>query len=330
MRAKKSMTIYQYKKPKIALIGAGNIGGTLAHLILLKQLGDVVLFDVKEDMPQGKQLDLMHAAAIDRLDTHIKGTNDYQDIKDADFVIVTAGSPRKPGMSRDDLLLINAEVIKSVGQAIKDYCPNAFIICITNPLDAMVYLLHKYSGVPSHKIIGMAGVLDTARFKYFLADHFKASLKNIDAFVLGGHGDTMVPLTGLSYVNGLSLDAHVKIGNISQEALDSIVHRTRFAGGEIVNLLKVGSAFYAPAASAVEMMEAVLFDKKQVVSAAAYIQDGYGVTKPMFLGLPIVLGHHGVEKILQLPLNEKEKDNMNISVKAVLDVLADLERLGFI
>jgi malate dehydrogenase len=319
-----------YKKPKIVLIGAGNIGGTIAHLALLKQLGNIVLFDVKEGLPQGKALDLLQAAAIDNIDINIKGTNDFGDISDADIVIVTAGSPRKPGMSRDDLLNINALVMNDVGIAIKTYCPRAFVICVTNPLDAMVYLLQQKAELADHQIVGMAGVLDAARFKYFLAEHFNTSLKNIDAFVLGGHGDTMVPLVELSTVHGMNLKQHVARGTLTEEQLSALVQRTRMGGGEIVNLLKVGSAYYAPAVSALHMAEAVLYNKHLLVSAASKIQTAYGVPRPMFLGVPTVLGAVGVERILELPLSQEEHNNLQISIKSVAEMISDLERLKFI
>ncbi|NBV28380.1 malate dehydrogenase, partial [bacterium] len=313
------MRFLAQKKHKIALIGAGNIGGTLAHLCLLKDLGDIVLFDVKEGLPQGKALDLMQSAALDNIDCSILGTNDYKYIEGANIVIVTAGSPRKPGMTRDDLLNINATVMNEVGEAIKTYCPTAFVICVTNPLDAMVYLLQHSSGLPDNQIIGMAGVLDSSRFRFFLADHFKVSLKNVDAFVLGGHGDSMVPLTQLSHVNGVSLEEHVLQGTLEANDLAALIQRTRMGGGEIVNLLKVGSAFYAPAASAICMAEAVLFDQHLLVSAASKLYASYGVKRPMFLGVPTVLSGLGVEKIIELPLTKEEQENLNISIKAVED-----------
>jgi malate dehydrogenase len=319
------------KIPKIALIGGGNIGGTLALLCMQRRLGHVVLFDILEGFAKGKALDLMQAAAIDGIDTSIIGTSDYEDIQGSDVVIVTAGSPRKPGMSRDDLLSVNANVMKAVGEAIKKYCPNAFVICVTNPIDAMVYLLQQAAGLEDHRIVGMAGVLDSSRFRYFLADHFKTSVENVEAMVLGGHGDTMVPLTAMSRVDGLSLDEHVTRGTLSQDSLDALVTRARLGGGEIINLLKVGSAFYAPAASALSMAEAVIYDKQQLLPAASKVVVGfYGVPQPMFLGVPTILGKRGVEEILQLPLNEKELKNLQVSINAVVDQINDLKRLNFV
>ena len=316
------------RKPKISLIGGGNIGGTLALLCMQRQLGDIVIFDILDGFAQGKALDLMQASTIDNIDTSVIGTTEYQDIEGSDIVIVTAGSPRRPGMTRDDLLCINAKVMHDVGEAIKKYCPKAFVICVTNPLDAMVSLLQSISGLPDHRIVGMAGVLDSARFKYFLSDHFKTSVRNVDAIVLGGHGDTMVPLTGLSRVCGLSLDEHIKRGSLTKQDLDLLIKRTRLGGGEIVNLLKVGSAFYTPAASAVLMAEAVLFDKHLLVSAACKVSKIYGVSKPLFLGVPVILSRRGVEKIVEVPLATNEMENLRMSIKAVEDQLLDLDRLN--
>jgi len=306
---------------KIALIGAGNIGGTLAHLILLKKLGDVVLFDIAEGVAEGKALDLSQCCPIESRDIKIVGTQRYQEIEKADVVIVTAGVPRKPGMSRDDLLEINAKVIKSVGEGIKTYCPNAFVICVTNPLDAIVRLLQKFSGVSDQKIVGMAGVLDSARFRTFLAWEFGVSVSDVQAFVLGGHGDAMVPLTNMSTVAGISLDEWVKSKTFSQERLDAIIKRTRNGGGEIVQLLKQGSAFYAPASSALQMAESFLLDQKRVLPAAAKLKAGqYGVKEPLFIGVPVKIGAKGVEEIIEVKLSEKEKANLEVSINTVVEL----------
>ncbi len=316
-------------RKKIALIGAGNIGGTLAHLALLKQLGDVVLFDIAEGMPQGKALDLAQCAPVEGFDAQVIGTNDYADIKDADVVIVTAGVARKPGMSRDDLLSINAKVMKSVGEGIQQNCPNAFVICITNPLDIMVRLLQDFSGLPDHKIVGMAGVLDSSRFRTFLAWEFGVSVNQVQAYVMGGHGDTMVPLTVMSNIAGESLDALVAKGVITQARLDEIVDRTRKGGGEIVGLLKTGSAFYAPATSAIQMAEAYLRDKQAVLPCAAKLRVGeYGVDEPLFVGVPAKLGANGVEAVIEVPLNEAERTNLNRSIDAVKELNAAADQLG--
>ncbi|MFO7309133.1 MAG: malate dehydrogenase [Pseudomonadota bacterium] len=303
-------------RKKIALIGAGQIGGTLAHLVGLKELGDVVLFDIAEGIPQGKGLDLAESSPVDGFDAAYKGTQSYADIEGADVIIVTAGVPRKPGMSRDDLLGINLKVMEAVGQGIKQYAPNAFVICITNPLDAMVWALQKASGLPKNKIVGMAGVLDSARFRYFLAEEFKVSVEDVTAFVLGGHGDDMVPLVRYSTVAGIPLPDLVKMGWTTQEKVDAIVERTRKGGGEIVNLLKTGSAFYAPAASAIAMAESYLKDKKRVLPCAAYLNGEYGV-KDMFVGVPIVIGAGGVERIVEIELNDAEKAMFQKSVASV-------------
>ena len=286
---------------KIALIGAGQIGGTLAHLAALKELGDVVLFDIAEGMPAGKALDLAQSAPVDGFNAALSGTSDYAAIEGADVVIVTAGVPRKPGMSRDDLIGINLKVMKAVGEGIAKHAPNAFVICITNPLDAMVWALQKFSGLPPAKIVGMAGVLDSARFRHFLAEAMRVSVEDVTAFVLGGHGDDMVPLTRYSAVAGVPLPDLVRMGWISQVDLDAIVERTRKGGGEIVGLLKTGSAFYAPAASAVAMAESYLKDKKRVLPAAAHLTGQYGVDD-LFIGVPVVIGAAGVERIVQVDL----------------------------
>lgn len=303
-------------RKKIALIGSGQIGGTLAHLAGLKELGDVVLFDIAEGIPQGKGLDIAESAPVDGFDAAYKGTNTYEDIKGADVIIVTAGVPRKPGMSRDDLIGINLKVMKSVGEGIKQYAPKAFVICITNPLDAMVWALQKFSGVKPNMIVGMAGVLDSARFRHFLADEFQVSVKDVSAFVLGGHGDDMVPLVRYSGVAGIPLPDLVKMKWTTQEKLDAIVERTRKGGGEIVNLLKTGSAFYAPAASAIAMAESYLKDQKRVLPAAAYLKGQYGV-RDIFVGVPVVIGGKGVERVVKIRLNGAEKEMLAKSVGSV-------------
>ncbi len=303
-------------RKKIALIGAGQIGGTLAHLAGLKELGDVVMFDIAEGIPQGKGLDIAESAPVDGFDASYTGTQYYADIAGADVVIVTAGVPRKPGMSRDDLIGINLKVMKAVGEGIKAHAPNAFVICITNPLDAMVWALQKFSGLKPNMICGMAGVLDSARFRHFLADEFKVSVKDVSAFVLGGHGDDMVPLVRYSGVAGIPLPDLVTMGWTSQEKLDAIVERTRKGGGEIVNLLKTGSAFYAPAASAIAMAESYLKDQKRVLPCAAALTGQYGV-KDMFVGVPVVIGAGGVEKIVEIGLDGDEKAMLAKSVASV-------------
>ncbi|MDD7909746.1 MULTISPECIES: malate dehydrogenase [Pseudovibrio] len=301
---------------KIALIGAGQIGGTLAHLAGLKELGDVVLFDIAEGTPQGKALDLAESSPVDGFDSALSGANTYEAIEGADVVIVTAGVPRKPGMSRDDLLEINLKVMEQVGAGIKKYAPNAFVICITNPLDAMVWALQKFSGLPANKVVGMAGVLDSARFRYFLAEEFKVSVEDVTAFVLGGHGDTMVPLTRYSTVAGIPLTDLVKMGWCTAERMEEIVQRTRDGGAEIVGLLKTGSAFYAPAASAIQMAESYLKDKKRVLPCAAHLDGQYG-QKDMYVGVPCVIGSNGIERIVEIELNNDEKAMFDNSVSAV-------------
>ncbi|MPT22601.1 MAG: malate dehydrogenase [Starkeya sp.] len=303
-------------RAKIALIGAGQIGGTLALLAGLKELGDVVMFDVAEGIPQGKSLDIAEASPVLGFDATLVGTNGYEAIEGADVVIVTAGVPRKPGMSRDDLLGINLKVMEQVGAGIKKYAPNAFVICITNPLDAMVWALQKASGLPTHKVVGMAGVLDSARFRYFLADEFNVSVEDVTAFVLGGHGDDMVPLVRYSGVAGIPLPDLVKMGWTSQEKLDKIIQRTRDGGAEIVGLLKTGSAFYAPASSAIQMAESYLKDKKRVLPVAAQLSGQYGV-KDMYVGVPTVIGANGVERIIEIDLDKDEKAEFEKSVASV-------------
>ncbi len=308
-------------RKKIALIGAGMIGGTLAHLTLIKGLGDVVLFDIAEGLPQGKALDLAESGPILGFDFSVQGTNDYKDIAGADVVIVTAGIPRKPGMSRDDLLGINSKVMKAVGEGIKTYAPNAFVICITNPLDAMVNLLQKYSGIADSKIIGMAGILDSARFRTFLAWEMGVSVNQVNAYVLGGHGDSMVPLTHMSNVAGVSLEQMIQQGKLSRDRLDAIIERTRSAGGEIVALLKKGSAFYSPANSAILMAEAFLKDKKNIYACAVKVTKGeYGIQEPLFVGLPAKIGAKGVEEIIEIELTEEERKGLEASVQKVRDL----------
>jgi len=301
---------------KIALIGAGQIGGTLALLAGLKELGDVVLFDIADGVPQGKALDLAEAAPVEGFDAKLTGASSYEAIAGSDVIIVTAGVPRKPGMSRDDLLGINLKVMEAVGAGIKQYAPNAFVICITNPLDAMVWALQKASGLPATKVVGMAGVLDSARFRYFLADEFNVSVQDVTAFVLGGHGDDMVPSVRYSTVAGIPLPDLVKMGWTTQERIDAIVKRTRGGGGEIVNLLKTGSAFYAPASSAISMAESYLKDQRRVLPCAAYLDGEYGV-KGMYVGVPVILGANGVEKIVEISLDADETKMFATSVASV-------------
>jgi malate dehydrogenase len=307
-------------RKKIALIGAGNIGGTLAHLAAQKELGDIVLFDVAEGVPQGKALDLSQCGPVEGFDAKITGTNDYADIAGADVIIVTAGVPRKPGMSRDDLLGINLSVMKAVGEGIKNNAPDAFVICITNPLDAMVWALREFSGLPHNKVVGMAGVLDSARFSTFLAWEFGVSVRDVTSFVLGGHGDTMVPVTSYSTVAGIPVPDLIKMGASTQEAIDAIVTRTRGGGGEIVALLKTGSAFYAPAASGIAMAEAYLGDQKRVLPCAAWVDGAYGVDG-MYVGVPVVIGAGGVEKVIEITLDDAAKANLTVSVDAVKELL---------
>lgn len=301
---------------KIALIGAGQIGGTLAHLAALKELGDIVLFDINDGVPQGKALDLAESGPVEGFNAHLKGASSYADIAGADVIIVTAGVPRKPGMSRDDLLGINLKVMDAVGAGIREHAPNAFVICITNPLDAMVYALQKTSGVPHHRILGMAGVLDSARFRYFLSEALNVSVEDVTAFVLGGHGDDMVPSVRYSTVAGIPLPDLVKMGWITQPVLDAIVERTRKGGGEIVNLLKTGSAFYAPASSAIAMAESYLKDQRRVLPAAAYLSGQYGVNG-LYIGVPTIIGAKGVERIVEIALEESEKAMFAKSVDSV-------------
>ncbi|MBK1624646.1 malate dehydrogenase [Afifella marina] len=303
-------------RSKIALIGAGQIGGTLAHLAGLKELGDIVLFDIQEGIPDGKALDIAESSPVDGFDARLVGTQSYEAIEGADVVIVTAGVPRKPGMSRDDLLEINLKVMEQVGAGLKKYAPDAFVICITNPLDAMVWALQKFSGLPGNKIVGMAGVLDSARFRYFLAEEFNVSVEDVTAFVLGGHGDSMVPLVRYSTVAGIPLPDLVKMGWTTQERLDKIVQRTRDGGAEIVSLLKTGSAFYAPAASAIAMAESYLKDKKRVLPCAAQLSGEYGLDQ-MYVGVPTVIGAGGVERVVDISLDRSERADFEKSVATV-------------
>ncbi|HEY1613617.1 MAG TPA: malate dehydrogenase [Rhizomicrobium sp.] len=314
-------------RPKIALIGGGQIGGTLAHLVALKELGDIVLFDIVEGLPQGKTLDIAQAGPIEGYDAKFKGTNSYADIAGADVVIVTAGVARKPGMSRDDLLGINLKVMGAVGEGIRTHAPNAFVICITNPLDAMVWALRQLSGLPHNKVVGMAGVLDSARFRHFLAEELNVSVEDVSAFVLGGHGDTMVPMPRFSTVAGIPLPELVKMGWIKQERLDQIVQRTRDGGAEVIALLKTGSAFYAPATAAIAMAESYLKDKKRVLPCAAYVNGPYGI-KDLYVGTPVVIGEKGVERIVELDLTDDERAQLTKSadaVKGLIDACKKLE-----
>lgn len=301
---------------KIALIGSGNIGGTLAHLAGIKELGDIVLFDIAEGIPQGKALDIAESSPVEGFDCAVSGANDYAEIAGSDVVIVTAGVARKPGMSRDDLVGINSKVMMAVGDGIKNNCPDAFVICITNPLDAMVGVLQQSSGLPVNRVVGMAGILDSARFRYFLAEEFNVSVKDVTAFVLGGHGDTMVPLTRYSTVAGIPVPDLIKMGWSTVDRIEKIVQRTRDGGAEIVGLLKTGSAFYAPASSAIEMAEAYLKDQKRLLPCAAYVDGKYGL-EGMYVGVPVIIGKNGVERIIEITLNEEEQNMFNHSVSAV-------------
>ena len=313
-------------RKKIALIGGGNIGGTLAHLAGLKELGDIVVFDIVDGLPQGKTLDIAQSSPVDGFDAKLSGTSSYTQIKGADVVIVTAGVARKPGMSRDDLIEINTKVMKSVGEGIAKYAPKAFVICITNPLDAMVWALRQASGLPPHMVVGMAGVLDSARFRYFLAEEFNVSVEDVTAFVLGGHGDTMVPLVRYSTVAGIPVPDLVKKKWTTQKKIDQIVQRTRDGGAEIVGLLKTGSAFYAPASSAIAMAESFLKDKKRVLPCAAYLTGQYGV-RDMYVGVPVVIGAGGVERIVEIDLAAAEKKMFQNSVNAVKGLVDVVLRL---
>ena len=311
---------------KIALIGGGNIGGTLAHLAGLKELGDVVIFDIVKGLPQGKALDLAQSSPVDDFDSQMVGAQSYSAIRGADVVIVTAGVPRKPGMSRDDLVGINTKVVMAVADGIKKYCPKAFVICVTNPLDAMVWALRQSSGLPHNKVVGMAGVLDSARFRYFLADEFKVSVEDVTAFVMGGHGDTMVPLVRYSTVAGIPVTDMIKMGWTTRERIAEIVQRTRDGGAEIVGLLKTGSAFYAPASSAIQMAESYLKDKKRILPCAAHLTGQYGV-RDLYLGVPVVIGAGGVERVVEINLNASEKKMLQKSIKAVRDLVNVVKKM---
>ena len=311
---------------KIALIGAGNIGGTLALLAGLKELGDIVLFDIAEGIPQGKALDIAQASAIEGFDANVVGANDYADLAGADVVIVTAGVPRKPGMSRDDLVGINTKVMTQVGEGIKANCPNAFVICITNPLDAMVGVLQRASGLPASHVVGMAGVLDSARFRYFLAEEFQVSVEDVSAFVLGGHGDTMVPLVRYSTVAGIPVPDLVKMGWSTKDKIDAIVQRTRDGGAEIVGLLKTGSAFYAPASSAIQMADAYLKDKKRLLPCAAFVENAYGLDG-LYVGVPVIIGGGGVERVVEIAMNADEQAMFDHSIAAVKALNEIVERV---
>ena len=301
---------------KIALVGSGNIGGTLALLSGIKELGDVALFDIAEGIPSGKALDIVQASPVEKFDAKLTGGNDYSVLNDSDVVIVTAGVPRKPGMSRDDLIETNTNVMKQVGKGIADNCPNAFVICITNPLDAMVGVLQRAAGLKTNKIVGMAGVLDSARFRYFLAEEFNVSVRDVSAFVLGGHGDSMVPLIRYSTVAGIPVPDLIEMGWTTQEKIDSIVQRTRDGGAEIVGLLKTGSAFYAPASSAIEMAESFLKDHRRLLPCAAWCNGEYGLDG-IFVGVPAIIGKNGIEKVIEIKLNDEEKTMFDNSVEAV-------------
>ena len=308
-------------KKKISLIGAGQIGGTLAHLICIKELADVVLFDVAKGIAKGKALDIAQSTSVDGYDINLSGTSNYEDIKNSDVIIITAGIPRKPGMTRDDLLETNLKIIKQVAEGIKKNSPNAFVICITNPLDIIVMALQKYSGLPTNKVVGMAGILDSSRFKYFLSQELKVPVKNINTLVLGGHGDTMVPMPNRTTVNGKPLNQIIK-----KEKLDLIIDRTRKGGAEIVKLLEKGSAFYAPAASGIEMAESYIKDLKKTLPCAAYLNGEYGV-KNLYAGVPVIIGSSGVDKVVEFTLDKHEKENFDLSIKAVKALMAKAKEI---
>lgn len=309
---------------KIALLGSGNIGGTLAHLASMKELGDIVLLDITPGVPQGKALDILQSNSVDKSQTKLTGSNDYAAIKDADIVIVTAGVPRKPGMSRDDLVAINTNIVKMAAQGIKQYAPNAFVIVITNPLDAMVWVMREVTGFSHNKVVGMAGVLDSSRFSCFLAEEFKVSIKDVNSFVLGGHGDAMVPLPRYSTIAGIPIPDLIKMGWSSQAKIDEIIQRTRDGGAEIVNLLKTGSAFYAPAASAIAIAESYLKNQRRILPCAAYLNGEYGV-KDVYVGVPVIIGANGVEKIVEIELNETEKAAFSKSVDTVKNLINNIK-----
>ena len=312
------------KRPKIALIGGGNIGGTLTHIAAKEALGDIVLFDLTAGKAKGKALDIAQTATIENSDVSVSGTNEYKDIAGADVIIITAGVARKPGMSRDDLVATNANVMKTVGAGIKEYAPDAFVIVITNPLDAMVYVLQQASGLPTEKVVGMAGVLDSARFNCFLAEEFGVSVENVNSFVLGGHGDTMVPLARYSTIGGVPVPDMVKMGWSTQDKIDAIVQRTRSGGGEIVSLLETGSAFYAPATSAIDMAKSYLYDKRKIMPCAAYLNGEYG-EKGIYVGVPVVIGKNGVEKIVEIEFNAEEKAAFEKSVDSVKGLIKSIK-----
>ena len=313
-------------RKKISLIGAGQIGGTLAHLIALKELADVVLFDVAEGIAKGKALDIAQSSSVDGFNVNISGTNNYEDTKNSDVIIITAGVPRKPGMTRDDLLGINLKIIKQVADGIKNTSPNAFVICITNPLDVIVMALQKYSGLPKNMVVGMAGILDTSRFKYFLSQELKTPVSKINSLVLGGHGDTMVSMLNHTTVDGVAVLNLVKEGKLKKEVLDSIVERTKNGGAEIVKLLEKGSAFYAPAASGVEMAESYLKDLKKQLPCAAYLNGEYGV-KDLYAGVPVIIGKSGIEKIVEIDLSSEEKQNFDHSINAVKELFEAAKKI---
>ena len=313
-------------KNKISLIGAGQIGGTLAHLIALKELADVVLFDVAEGIAKGKALDIAQSSGVSGSNVNLIGTNNYKDIKNSDVIIITAGVPRKPGMTRDDLLGINLKIIKEVAEGIKNNSPNSFVICITNPLDVIVMALQKYSGLPHNMVVGMAGILDSSRFKYFLSKQLNISVNKINSLVLGGHGDTMVPMLGQTEINGVSLSNFLKDGKIDKKKLEEIVDRTRKGGAEIIKFLQKGSAFYAPAASGIEMSESYLKDQKKQLPCAAYLRGEYGV-KNLYAGVPVIIGASGVEKVIELKLSNEEKESFRQSIKAVEDLFSAAKKI---
>lgn len=314
------------KRNKIALIGGGNIGGTLAHLCGLKHLGDIVVLDRNAEFASGKSLDISQSSPVEAFDANITGTADYKDLEGSDVVIITAGVPRQPGMSRDDLIGVNAEVIRTAAHGVRDNCPDAFVIIVTNPLDAMVYAFQKESGLPHHMVVGMAGVLDSARFRLFLAKEMNVSVEDVTAFVLGGHGDTMVPMIRYTTVAGIPMADLVKMGMISQEKLDALVERTKNGGAEIVQLLQKGSAFYAPATSAIEMAESYLMDRRRVLPCAAHLDGEYGV-KDLYVGVPVIIGSNGVEKIIELELNAIEQADFDKSVAAVKGLAEVIDKL---
>ncbi|MBI5730103.1 MAG: malate dehydrogenase [Ignavibacteriales bacterium] len=319
-------------RKKIALIGGGQIGGVLVQLIAQKQLGDVVLFDIVEDLPQGKTLDIVEASRVDLFDVNLRGTNDYKDIEGSDLVIITAGLPRKPGMSRDDLLVTNAKIMKTVAENVKQYAPNAIVIVISNPLDAMVTLFQKITGFPTNRVIGQAGVLDSSRFATFIAWELGVSVKDVNAMVMGGHGDTMVPIVRYANVNGLPvmelLERKYNDKNKAKEVMDAMVNRTKMAGGEVIKLLKTGSAFYSPASSAIAMTEAILYDEKRVLPTCAFLNGEFGV-KGYYVGVPAVLGANGVERIIEFKLDAEEQAALDNSVNAVKELVEAMTRLGF-